>query len=195
MTAERSGLTRLVARFVVTCLLTARFVLACGRSEPEIVISELPPYTPEEARLYDDSIAADVFDEEALAPRGDRFQEGVWRADLIVPVRLVAINAERSEEAVRYELIAEPEGAPLKGNASGRLQLSVNRGSPSQAMLKSLDTQLVGSKLIVIARRYQREGKLVLHFRAEADTVAARKAIEDALREPPPAPAPHPTTP
>jgi hypothetical protein len=158
----------------------------CGRSEPEIVVSDLPPYTEEEARLYDDSIAQDVFDAEASVPGGDRFVEGVARADLIVPVRLVAINAERSEGSVRYELIADPAGPPLKGTTSGPLQLSVSRGSPSQAMLKALDTQLVGSKLIVIARRYQREGKLVLHFRAEADTVAARDAIHSALRQPPP---------
>lgn len=168
-------------------LAVAWLVLACGRAEPEIAVSELPPYTEEEARLYDDSIAPDVFDAEASAPRGDRFVEGVTRADLIVPVRLVAINAERSEDSVRYELIADPEGAPLKGSASGPLQLRVSRGSPSQAMLKSLDTQLVGSKLIVIARRYQRDGKLVLHFRAEADTVAARDAIKDALQKPSPA--------
>lgn len=150
-------------------------------------MSDLPPYTEEESRLYDDSIAQDVFDEEASVPRGDRFREGVVRADIIVPVRLVAINAERSEDAVRYELIADPEGPALKGSSQGPLQLSVSRGSPSQAMLKSLDTQLVGSKLIVIARRYQRDGKLVLHFRAEADTVAARDAIENALRKATPA--------
>jgi hypothetical protein len=158
---------------------------ACAAREPEIAVSDLPPYTREEAATYDDSIAPDAFDEDASRPHGERFERIVDEADFIVPVRLVAINAKRADGSVRYQLIAEPAGPALKGTTpSGPLEFEVSRASPSQAMLKSLDTQLVGLKLILMARRYQLDGKMVMHFRAEADTVDAREAVASALEEP-----------
>lgn len=151
---------------------------------PDVRVQDLPPYTKEESVLYDDSIAPDVFDSEVSALIDERFRQRVARAELIVPVKLVAINAEKSEESVRYALVTDPAGAPFVGVVDeGPLELSVGRTSPSQAMLKALDTQLVGAKMIVLARRYQQEGKLVVHFRAEPDTLKVRAAVRAALDE------------
>jgi hypothetical protein len=159
-------------------------VLACRPGEPGIVVSELPPYTRQEAAVFDDSIAPGVFDPDADAPLAGEFPEAVRRADFIVPARLVAINRERHEQAVRYELLAEAVGPTLLGAiGDGPIELDVSRTSPSQPLLRAMDTQLVGTKLLVIARRYQLDGKMVVHFRAEPDTVAIRDAIEAALRD------------
>lgn len=148
-------------------------------------MSELPKYTQAEVASFDDSFAPEVFDPEASAPKGDRFRRSVQQADLIVPARLTAINAKRSGGSVRYQLIADPSGAALKGFlGEGPLEFEIAPGSPSLGMLKAMDTQLVGTKLILLARRYQLDGKIVMHFRAEADTVPSRQAIAEALRAP-----------
>jgi methionyl aminopeptidase len=160
---------------------------ACGSKEPAFVIAELPEYSQQEASAFDDSFAPEVFDPEASAPKGERFEENVQQADLIVPARLTAINAKRSEGSVRYQMIADPSGTPLKGVlGQGALEFEISPGSPSLGMLKALDTQLVGIKLILLVRRYQADGKMVMHFRAEADTVPSREAITMALRAPAP---------
>lgn len=157
----------------------------CSPSKtPDVRVQDLPPYTKEEASLYDDSIAPDVFDSEVQALIDERFRQRVARAEVIVPVKLVAINAERSKESVRYALVTNPAGKPFVGVVDeGPLELSVGRTSPSQAMLKALDTQLVGARMIVLARRYQQDGKLVVHFRAEPDTVKVRAAVRAALEQ------------
>lgn len=160
---------------------------ACGSKEPDFVVSELPEYSPQESSAFDDSFAPEVFDPDASAPKGERFEKGVQQADVIVPARLTAINAKRSGGSVRYQMIADPSGTPLKGTLGpGSLEFEISPGSPSLGMLKALDTQLVGTKLILLVRRYQADGKMVMHFRAEADTVPSREAITEALRAPAP---------
>lgn len=158
-------------------------LIGCGTPEPHISVADLPPYTAEEAHLYDDSIASEVVDGQAPGSEpSPPFVERVIHADLIVPVKLVAINVERSADAVRYQLVADPSGEPLHGFiGEGPLELAVGRASPSLALLKAMDTQLVGRDLIVIARRYQREGEIVVHFRAEPDTLEVREAVREAL--------------
>ena len=167
-------------------------LVSCGSGEDAAIpIAELPLYTAEEARTYDDSLAQEIFDSGAKPTFGEPFQKRVLHADVIVQVKLVAINAERSEASVRYEIVTDPTAEPLEGElAAGSFELTVGRGSPSQAMLKALDTQLVGTHMIVFAKRYQRDGKLVVHFRAEPETVGVRDAVKKVLaqrrKQPPP---------
>lgn len=171
------------ASLVGTLCLT---LAGCSTSaEAEVPIDELPTYTREEARLYDDSIAMEVFEsEQAPTPTGALFEDRVRAADLIAPVRLVGIDAEKSDETVRYQLVAKLTDEPLTGSVNDDpLRLAVGRGSPSQAMLEAMDTQLVGVRMLVLARRYQRDGEMVMHFRSEPDTVATRDAVRKALAE------------
>lgn len=178
-------MTRSVQSRVWPFFLLLGLLVSCGNGEDAAIpVAELPLYTAEEARTYDDSLAQEIFDSGAKPPLGEPFHQRVLHADVIVRVKLVAINAERSEASVRYELVTDPTAEPLEGELdSGNFELSVGRGSPSQAMLKALDTQLVGTHMIVLAKRYQRDGKLVVHFRAEPDTVEVRDAVKKTLAQ------------
>ena len=171
------------------CLFTCVLALpSCGRSEVERATAEepaenLPSYDPEAARVFDDSIAPEVFglQVERVKPSKDRLlSERVRAADHVARVKLRTILEERFADSLRYRIVVQPLGPAIVGGAlPPELELTVGRASPSLSMLRSMSVEAVGAKFILLLKRYQLNDEPVLHFRGEPD----QDEVLDAIRQ------------
>jgi hypothetical protein len=134
--------------------------------------------------VFDDGIAGEAFGlpepGRALLREPD-FVARAQQADFIGPIRLLTVAEDQSAEGTRYTLMVERAGPALKGKlGKRRLELPVRRGSSAQPLLRSLDTKIVGQRLLLFLRRFRRDDKMVLHFHVEADTAHVREAARSA---------------
>ena len=164
-----------------TVLLSIGLQLSCAVREASVGdVTSLPTYTQRAAAVFDDSVSLTAFGISAsIEPQADpRLAKAIAEADLIIPARLETVGIDDDSQGTRYELTLRLTGDPLRGELpSDVLELNVGRTSPSQAMLRTMATQVVGQSLVVLIRRFQREGEMVLHFRAESDTPAVRETV------------------
>jgi hypothetical protein len=163
----------------------ALVVWSCGGSGAgsNTPTDELPVYGAADAELFDDSVAPAVFgfgsskDEFETTPA---FEDLVRAADLIQRVRLVTITRAKSATSVVYHLELEFLGEAIVGSATeeGAAEVSVGFGSRSVGLLRSVESESVGTKFIVFLKRYAANGEPIWHFRALADSAAILAAIE-----------------
>lgn len=180
-TAGASSSLRLVLAGLLSLALSA-----CGGSdtEAEVPIDQLPPYTAEQAALYNDALAPQIFGMDAAISSSkpdDKLPELVKQADTVTRAKLVTVTRTRTpiDGRVRYLLVVEPLGDPLLGAPlPATLELSVGRASPSLSLLRSMDAEVVGSKFILFLKRYRAHGESALHFRAEPDSADLADTIQ-----------------
>lgn len=162
-------------------------VVGCGASTAEPATLEepaehLPTYDQEAARIFDDSIAPEVFGlqvERANPARDSVLRERSQSADHVARVKLRTILEERFDDSLRYRIIVQPLGEPILGAAlPEELELTVGRASPSLSMLRSMSVEAVGAKFILLLKRYQINGEPVFHFRGEPDQGNVLAAIQ-----------------
>lgn len=154
----------------------------------EPTVEDLPPYTEADRLRFGDTLAHELFGldvSERPLLENARFVDSVRTADRILRVRLKTIRAETFETQTRYHLVLRPTGeAPLTGAPlESELTLTVGVGSPSLPLLRSMDVNIVGRELVVMLKRYQHEGRAVVHFRAEPATASVLQAVEQVLGE------------
>lgn len=164
-----------------TVLLAAALVAGCGpapRPSPTPGVG-LPGYGGQEQQLFDDTLAPEVFGgapdpSEPLQARA-RYAEG------IVPVLVRTVTRDASGEGESFLVDVAPAGPALKGpSPEGALSLTISRASASFALVRSVDSSLVGTRLLLFYKRYWSGESAVLHWRAEADTARVRQVIEQA---------------
>lgn len=153
-----------------------------GRATAEQPAAELPVYDREASRVFDDSIAPEVFGLEVDRedPNKDPlFTRRSREADHVLRVKLRTIREERFDGSLRYRIVVQPLGPPIMGEPlAEELELNVGRASPSLSMLRSMSVEAVGAKFILLLKRYQLDQDLVFHFRGEPD----REGIVEAIR-------------
>jgi hypothetical protein len=148
-------------------------------------VTELPPYTAEEAELFDDSLPGQLFKLRggpAVPTTDPEFAKLVSAADYVGRAKLTTVTRTRypGQTGVRYQLSMALE-EPLRGDAlDSPVDIWVNRGSPSLGLLRALDTDAVGTRFIVLLKRYRVRGQMVLHFRAYPDDPSVAEAIAKA---------------
>lgn len=158
---------------------------ACGsgQSTADVPLEDLPPYTAEQAALYNDAIAPEVFGLNTTPGREkpEEFVQLVQQADHIGRVKLVTITRTKTpaDGRIRYHLALQPLGDPLRGETlQPQVELTVGMGSPSISLLRALDSEAIGSKFIILLKRYRAKGQMVLHFRAYPDSAKVADAIK-----------------
>ncbi len=154
------------------------------RATAEHPAVELPLYDQQAARIFDDSIAAEVFGLQVDRPdpsNDSLLRQRSQEADHVLRVKLRTIREERFDESLRYRIVVQALGRPLVGEAvAGDLELSVGRASPSLSMLRSMSVEAVGAQFILLLKRYQLNEEVVFHFRGEPDQETILKAIHQA---------------
>lgn len=167
---------------ISTFLLAAALVAGCGPTPsraPPPSAGGLPGYDAREQQLFDDTLAPELFGgapdaSEPLQARA-RFAEG------IVPCQVRTVTRDASGETESFLVDVAPSGAALKGpDPQGSLSLTIPRTSASFALVRSVDSSLVGARLLLFYKRYWSGQDAILHWRAEADTPRVRQVIEQA---------------
>lgn len=156
----------------------------CGGERPARTpptAAGLPSYDSAAAALLDDGFAPRIF---GLSSGGTDSSEIARRAEAaqaVVAARLVTVTRDTTDDSLAYQLVLNPVGTPLMGNWEGSsINIQVNQENPAFPMLDAEGVALAGHRVILFLRMYDQGGHATLHFHAEADTPATRKAVQDA---------------
>jgi hypothetical protein len=153
--------------------LTVLAALSCGTPpEPASPAASLPSYSPEEARLFDDVIAFELFHmiSPRLAEDDPLMDDRAAQADTATIMKVTTLSREGSGAA--YSVSLRPVGT-ISGPAEHQpVDLSVSAASPSFLLIEGLGPSWVGTELVLLARRYRHGKDAVIHFRAEPNRPA-----------------------
>ena len=182
-TRDPSPRRRLLCSLLTGVCLAASACGGSGQELPQVPLQELPPYTEDEQRIFDDSIAPEVFGlsvERTSYVDEPEFVERVQFADYITRAKLQTVTADSVKDRPQYRVVLTLLGEPIAGLAPRRqIELVVGRASPSLNLLRSMATDAVGRTTIVFVREYRLNEQRVLHFRSEPDS----QDVLDAVRE------------
>lgn len=160
-------------------LAIATAACAPARPGPGPTGQALPPFTQADAQLFDDAFAPEVLGTD-VASGSDLLRQRARAADGAVPCRVTTVSRTAGEGG-DYLVEVVPVEPALKGPAaSGSLGLTVVHGSPSYPLVRSLDTGLVGARLVLFYKRFSSPEAEVLHWHAEADTLRVRQTAQSA---------------
>jgi hypothetical protein len=160
---------------------------ACGPTtgyRARAAAERFPPFTPEEAALFDDTLAPALFASTPPTGRADdpKLVERTQRAEGVVPAQVATVSRDAPETGKpTFYLVVRPLGEPLAGSPPGEeLTLPVGAASPSFPLLELGGLNPVGMRLILFFKRYNESGFVTVHWHAEPDTPEVRRAIEQA---------------
>lgn len=161
-----------------TALVTATWVAGCTpvRPNPQTASpSEFPVYSSDDAILFDDSAAPEVFGLTIGAASSRRMLEGrVRRADSVLHVKIATVT--RDADAIT--LAMRPLGEPLVGYPEeGLVELYIHSDNPTYPLVSNAGESLLGRTVILLFRRYNDRGSIVIHWRVEADTNEIREEV------------------
>ncbi|HEY3498002.1 MAG TPA: hypothetical protein VGK73_25055 [Polyangiaceae bacterium] len=176
--------TPFAGRLAGGVLVAALSLLGCGGpgQSSRSPTQALPPYSPEAARLFDDTFApvAFGFDSEARdLSRDPKLRERTRVSDFILPARVETISRVGGvEHRGAYEVTLAPAGPPLAGDyAGGPVVLAIPSSNSSYAWLEGAGARWVGTRVVVFGRFYAGTPEPELHVRCEADTRELRDII------------------
>ncbi len=144
-------------RAAVTLGLTLLTASGCGKPQEAASPGQgLPPYSPEEARLFDDVLVAELFGF-GLTPRhaesdpliGDRASQ----ADTATVMKVTTLSREGSGTA--YSVSLRPVGSIWGPAEREPVTLSVSAANPSFLLLDGVGGRWVGTELVLLARTYR----------------------------------------
>ncbi len=161
----------------------ALVVTGCG-SRPPTETARFPTYDPEEAALFDDSAAPEIFGFRlgGPAPGTDPvLEEQVRRADSVARVRVATVSREG---ATGYSITVEPAGGSLAGRPmDSSVTLEVRQNTPSFPFVRARGESLLGKVVILLLRRYNEQGTVTVHWRMEPDEHAVKVAVQAAVEK------------
>ena len=167
------------------CLLLAALSHCGPAARPSHVERiELPRYTPAQAVLFDDQFHEAVFRQVYWTPDhklGDR----VRLADAVVVARITTASEIPSSEG-GPDIVVElrPWGTPLAGAApEGPVLLTLSPDSPSHRLFRWQKPRLLGRDVVLLIRRYEQNGEVRVHFRAEPNLQDVHLAIRQAIQQ------------
>lgn len=156
-------------------------LVGCKKSPSAASAAEgLPPFTAEEAALFDDRVAPVVFGlSEGRGPSRDpNFYDRLKRADAVLHGRISTVTEEALAGRSGYALSVAVEGT-VRGSVTERvLELRIPPGSTGLARMQASSAALVGKRIVLFIRRFARGDDVELHFHAEADDAATREALK-----------------
>jgi hypothetical protein len=171
-------------RFAGGIVLALACLSACGgpSKSASAATRELPVYSPEAARLFDDTFAPLLFgfDPEArLLSQDPKLRERTRTADFIVPVRVETISRVGGlEHTGSYEVTLAPSEQPLAGTyPGGPLVVVIPSTNSSYAWVRGAGARWVGTRAVVFGRFYAGDQAAELHVRCEADTRELRQIV------------------
>ena len=177
-------MTRRAVAFVLVATL---LVAACGPTtgyRARAAAERYPPFSPEEAALFDDTLAPSLFSASARPTHESdpKLVERTQRADAVLAAQIATVSRDAPEAGKpTFYLVVRPVGEPLAGSASPEpLTLPVGAASPSFPLLELGGMNPVGMRLILFFKRYNEGGFVSVHWHAEPDTPEVRRAIEQA---------------
>jgi hypothetical protein len=145
--------------------------------------ASLPPYSAEEAVLFNDSVAGQVIRPAAWTPDA-KLADRVARADSVVVARIVTITLGQASSAgptLRIDL--QPLSSPLAGAVqTGMLTFNLAADNPAYMLFRLRARTLIGRRLVLFFRTYADGPDTQLHFRAEPDSPEVHAAILRAKR-------------
>jgi hypothetical protein len=152
---------------------------------------QLPVYSPEAARLFDDTFAPLLFGFDAEArdlTRDLKLRERTRLASFVLPARVETVSRVGGlENRGAYEVTLAPGAEPLVGSyPGGPIELTIPASNPSYAWIEGAGAAWVGTRVLAFGRYYA-GAPPELHFRCEADSqelraIVARDAALRALR-------------
>lgn len=161
--------------------------VACGPpDQPKIApaAQQLPPYSAQAETLFDDSIAPDVFGasvDGVDAANDPALQSRTQESESVLPVRVSTVTSDSEGANPTYTLMLQPVGPALAGKPWTRpIGVEIGPENPSYVFVHSADSTLVGKEFILFFRHFDQQGRITLHWRAEADTSALRAAVQRA---------------
>jgi hypothetical protein len=157
--------------------------VSCASPQPKSPPGEqLPPFTAEEATLFDDAFAPAVFSSDASPDIDHKLYLRARQAESVVPATVATVTEDRGSDGEHvFTLELRPTGPPLAGVAwTERVALIVAPASPSYGVLRNLGPSLIGTPVILFFRRYKDDGRVSVHWRAEPDREDVRQAVERA---------------
>ena len=153
----------------------------CGASQPTVVAANLPAYSPQEAALFDDSASPAIFGVivGAQPPSKDpKLAERSQRADSVFRAKIATVTAQ-GEGA--YLLVIRPLEDALAGQTQTEpIDILVPQTAPAFPFVRAKENAIVGKTVVFFFRRYNADGEVAIHWRAEPDTDEVRAAVKDA---------------
>lgn len=175
-------LFRRCCNIAVAGLLVIASPAACGGSNaaPETPVEDLPPYTAEEAALFDDAVAPAAYGLSAdLPPERDRlFYDRLHRADAVAFGRIATVTEESLAGKQGYSLAVVVERIQRGTLVNRALELRVPTGGRGLARMDLSSSALIGKRVLVFVRKFARGGEPEIHWHAEADDAATRRALQ-----------------
>ena len=175
-----------LARSTVVASLVGALVACTPLPGPEAPSRPLPAYAGHAAALFDDVIepaAVGISLDVGADPRSDRrLRERTQTGDAVLRIRVATLTAKQEDSATRY-IISMRTLEKLVGQfpPADPFEIVVGRSSPAVAILKGLDTQLVGKTFVGFVRAFVRpDGDQELHFHLAPDTKDEVGAVKDA---------------
>jgi hypothetical protein len=159
----------------------------CAGADAAAPPPAFPPYTADDARLFDDAIDPRVldvgYDAPRLAPRGDAtLFERAQIGEGVVRGRIDSVTVKGSPDAPDYELgvrVIEPLGR--NRTLGSEFAVRVDRTSPSFGLVRALLTRISGHTAIVFVRTYANEsGAPTTHFHMVPDDPEVAAAVREA---------------
>lgn len=161
--------------------LAAATMPACGGSKPaEIPVEDLPTYTAQQAALFDDAVAPAAYGlDQDLPPERDRlFYDRLHQADAAAFGRIATVTEEALAGKQGYSLSVTVEKIQRGTLRNPALELRVPTGGSGLARMEASSSTLIGKRVLVFVRRFARGGEPELHWHAEADDAATRRALQ-----------------
>ncbi len=135
-------------------------------------MSGLPPYTPEEASIFDDVLAPTVFGlpPETALEDDPKLPVRIRAADSVVVVRIATVSQELSDDTREYTLGLVPEGSPLLGRVPDpHLELDIETDNPSLGSVQAHGDRLVGTRFVLFLRHFVQAGEPRVHWYGDGD--------------------------
>jgi len=133
----------------------------------------LPPYGPDDAVLFDDNFATEVFGFFTAGRNDDatKFAERIKAAEAVVRARVSTVTRDRSASGGEsFQLVFQSVGPALAGaDPTEPIAVSLTSASPSYPLLAADETFLVGRVVVFFFRRYNEHGSVAVHWHAEVD--------------------------
>jgi len=182
--------SRLTPGAALVVVIFGLVVPACGGNggyRARAAAERYPPFSPEEAAIFDDTLAPALFSGSTRTgiEADPKLAERTQRADAVLAAQIATVSRDAPESGKpTFYLIVVQREAPLAGSeASDQLTLPVGAASPSFPLLELGGMNPVGMRLILFFKRYNEAGFVSVHWHAEPDTPEVRRAIERALSE------------
>jgi hypothetical protein len=189
MLSVRLRLAALPLAALIAAVAACTVVPGCGPATPSATAptEPLPPYEGQSLDLFDDGIDAHAVGlelETHVDPKNDpHVRARAKMSDVVLRATIETVTGEAGSGGRSYQLVLKStERIAGKRPVGDEFTLHVEKTSPSIGIVKSMEGQLVGRKVVVYVKAFGRpDGQRDLHFHASADEPDVVGAVKNAV--------------